>query len=360
MKKKLSRLAGPLRRGALLLTVLSFGGIAALVLAAGGRESLAAFGSLSPGYMLAALILVGLDLFLGGFRNHIFIRKIRPEAGFMLSFRANAANMFMGAVTPSQGLGGPAQLAVLNLGGVPLGAAVSVSVLNFTGTILFFGTGVAAALLFFQRWILSGTIRSILWGCAGLFLVALIMLVAALFKPSWIKGFFRGAASLLKRLPRVSRDRVVRGEAFLAGKVDEYHSWCLEFLLRSPGVVLLSILLTVALYMNKFTISWLIARGLGLDAAWAAMFSSLYLVTFISYFAPSPGAGGIAEVATGILLSPIIPGGHLPLFTLLNRLFILFIPAGVGFLTALGTLREDGSPISEQNGEKDTGHPLED
>jgi len=348
MKRKLSKLAGPLRRGVLLLTVLSLGGIAALVIAAGGRESLAAFGSLSPGYVLAALLLVGLDLLLGGLRNHIFIRKIQPGADFMLSFRANAANMFMGAVTPSQGLGGPAQLAVLNLGGIPLGAAVSVSVLNFTGTILFFGTGVAAALLFFQRWILSGTIRSILWGCAGLFLVALFMLAAALFKPSWIKGFISGTASLLKRVPRIPRSRIVRGEAFLARKVDEYHSWCLEFLLRSPGVVMLSILLTVVLYLNKFTISWLIARGLGLDAAWAAMFSSLYLVTFISYFAPSPGAGGIAEVATGILLSPIIPGGYLPLFTLLNRAFILFIPAGIGFLTAVGTLKSLGSLESSE------------
>lgn len=352
MKKKLRKLAGPLRKGALLLFILSFGGIAVLVVAAGGGESLRAFEALSPFYIAAGLLLVAVDLFLGALRNHIFVRRIKPGTGFMLSFRANAANMFMGAVTPSQGLGGPAQLAVLNLGGIPFGAAVSVSVLNFVGTILFFGTGVAAALLFFQKWIVSGSIRTILWGCAGLFLVALLLLSAAIFKPSLIKRLFLLFNGFLKRIPWAGRKKLEAIEELFLRKVDEYHRWCLEFLFKRPGVVLLSILLTVALYMNKFTISWLIARGLGLDPAWGAMFSSLYLITFISYFAPSPGAGGIAEVATGVLLASLIPGGFLPLFTLLNRMFILFIPAGIGFFTALGTIRGAGSFAEELTEEK--------
>ncbi len=77
-------------------------------------------------------------------------------------------------------------------------------------------------------------------------------------------------------------------------------------------------------------------------------------------FRPSPGAGGIAEVATGILLSPVIPGGFLPLFTLLNRMFILFIPAGVGFLTALGTMRDNVLLLTAQNGDKSPEDPSED
>lgn len=340
MKKPRAEAAGSLKRGALLLFVFSFAGLAALVAASGGEESLRAFRELEPFYIASGLLLVGVDLVLGAFRNHIFIRRIRPGTGFMLSFRANAANMFMGAVTPSQGLGGPAQLAVFNLGGIPLGAAASVSVLNFIGTILFFGTGVAAALLLFDHWTAGGAMRSILWACAGLFTAAFLLLAAALFKPSLIKGLIRGLAGFLVRLRVFAVGRIRRMEDLAMSKVDEYHRWCLEFLFRKPGVVLLSVALTVVLYLNKFTISWLIARGLGLDPSWASMFSALYLVTFVSYFAPSPGAGGIAEVATGILLAPLMPGAYLPLFTLLNRSFILFIPAGVGFFTSMGTLSQ--------------------
>ena len=349
---KINKLAGPLRKGAVLLFLFSFAGITALVIAAGGGESLKAFQALSPVYIAAGLVLVAVDLFLGGIRNHIFVRRIKPGTGFMLSFRANAANMFMGAVTPSQGLGGPAQLAVLNLGGIPLGAAASVSVLNFVGTILFFGTGVAAALLFFQRWILSGTIRSILWGCAVLFVLALFLLAAAILKPSFIKKTAGSLFGFLKRVRWINSKKLEKLEALFQKKVDEYHRWCLDFLFKSPRVVLLSVFITVLLYMNKFTISWLIARGLGLDVTWVAMFSSVYLITFVSYFAPSPGASGIAEVATGILLSPLIPGGFLPLYTLLNRMFILFIPAGIGFLSSMGTIRSMGHRLedgSEEN-----------
>jgi uncharacterized protein (TIRG00374 family) len=360
MRKSEPGLSGSLKRGLLLLLLLSFGGIAVLVVAAGGAESLEAFRALSPAYILAGLVLVAADLFLGGFRNHIFIRKISPGTGYMLSFRANAANMFMGAVTPSQGLGGPAQIAVLKLGGIPLGAAVSVSVLNFIGTLLFFGAGVAVILVFLQGWIVSGTIRSILWACAGLFLAALLVLGMAIFKPSVMKKLFRLLLAVLKLVPWIDHRRIAGYEELFRKKVNEYHRWCLEFLFKRPGVVLLSVLFTGILYLNKFTISWLIARGLGLDVSFAAMLSALYLLTFISYFAPSPGAGGIAEVATGILLSPVVPGGFLPLFTLLNRMFILFIPAGVGFLTALGTMRDNVLLITGQNGEDSPGCPSED
>ncbi len=77
-----------------------------LVVAAGGAESLEAFEALSLPYILAGIFLVAVDLFLGGVRNHIFIRKIRPGTGYMLSFRANVANMFMGR-SPLPGSGGP-------------------------------------------------------------------------------------------------------------------------------------------------------------------------------------------------------------------------------------------------------------
>jgi len=344
MKKSNPVLSGPLKRGMILLFLFSFAGIGVLVIAAGGSESLTAFNSLRPSYIVFGLVLAAFDLFLGGFRNHIFIKRIKPGTSYRLSFRANAANMFMGAITPSQGLGGPAQLAVLNLGGIPLGAAVSVSVLNFIGTILFFGAGVAAALLVFQKWILSETVRSILWGCAGRFLVAVFTLGAALFKPSIIKRISRGLCRILIHVPRINRGRLKKWSDFIERKIDEYHGWCLEFLLKKPGVVLLSIFITILLYLNKFTISWFIIRGLGMEIGWGAVFSSLYLITFISYFAPSPGASGIAEVSTGLLLSPLINGNLLPLFTLLNRMFILFIPAGVGFLTFMGTMhRRTGS-----------------
>ena len=349
------KLSRPVKRGIALLFLFSFFGIGILVATAGGADSLEAFSALKPVYILACLVLVALDLYLGALRNHIFVRKIKPGTGFSLSFRANVANMFMGAITPSQGLGGPAQLAVLKIGGIPIGAAVSVSVLNFIGTILFFGAGVFAALILFQSWIVSDTIISILWGCAGLFFLALLMLTAALTKPSLLKKLFRVLAAVARRFFRIDSERLAGYEKIFAKKVDDYHEWCLKFLVRYPGIVIISIILTVLLYLNKFTIFWLVARGMGLEASWGSMFASLYLLTFISYFAPSPGAGGVAEIATGILLAPMIPGGYLPLFTLLGRMFILFIPAGVGFAAVIGTLKKDSGFLNTLQKEKKTG-----
>jgi len=50
------------------------------------------------------------DLMLGSWRNHIYIQKLAPKVSHWVSFRANVANMFMGAVTPAHCGARPAQI----------------------------------------------------------------------------------------------------------------------------------------------------------------------------------------------------------------------------------------------------------
>ena len=57
-------------------------------------------------YGLFSLIFIFNDLWIGGYRNHIFAREFKPGISPMIAMKANVANIFMGAVTPSQTGGG--------------------------------------------------------------------------------------------------------------------------------------------------------------------------------------------------------------------------------------------------------------
>ena len=71
-------------------------------------------------YIPIILGMVFFDWWIGGWRNTIFVRKVIPNVSQRICFDANLANIFMGAVTPSQTGGGPMHLYMLYRKGVQL------------------------------------------------------------------------------------------------------------------------------------------------------------------------------------------------------------------------------------------------
>ena len=58
------------------------------------------------------------------------------------------------------------------------------------------------------------------------------------------------------------------------------------------------------------------------------------------YFAPSPGGSGFAEVSISVLFGKIVPVALIPIFTLLQRSFLLFFPALIGAWVIINLLRK--------------------
>src|ERR1700754_3703329 len=85
-------------------------GIAAVFFYNNTGRTLDALSRIRPVYMLICLGMLSADLLLGGWRNHIFVKKIAPDVTSWTSFKANTANMFMGAITPGHSGAGPAQI----------------------------------------------------------------------------------------------------------------------------------------------------------------------------------------------------------------------------------------------------------
>ena len=67
------------------------------------------------------------------------------------------------------------------------------------------------------------------------------------------------------------------------------------------------------------------------------------------YFAPSPGGSGFAEISISVLFGKIIPAAILPIFTLLQKSFLLFFPALVGAYFVIGLLRKQTQKASNVN-----------
>ena len=76
-------------------------------------------------------------------------------------------------------------------------------------------------------------------------------------------------------------------------------------------------------------------RAIGIQANFVDMLLVQTLVMFLLYFAPTPGASGIAEVLSAAVMSIYVPRGLMPIYTLVWRCILSWFTIGVGLLCLL-------------------------
>ncbi len=327
-----------IRKGVILFLFISIAALAGIFLYSNTENSLEAFSNLKPVYLLLIIPLSFLDLWLGGLRIHVFTRKLNPGASTWLSFRANLANIFMGAVTPSQTGGGPAQLFILHQGGISVARGMSIGVINFLSTIVFFVIASGGALLFLGGSFSSKVVNHLIVAGFVVFCLQFIVVLTALLKPSIFERFFHFLTGFFTRAPRIAQ-KVEGLRKWFGQFVEHYRDTCKFFFYKELLVVVQSFVLTGVLYLNKFTLAYFIMKGIGGTGGFIDVIAIHMLIFFISYFAPSPGASGVAELTTAALMSSVISRNLLPVFTLLQRFFLLYIPVILGVFTVLGAVR---------------------
>jgi uncharacterized protein (TIRG00374 family) len=288
-------------------------------------------------YLLLATALMMFDWFGAGARIWVFASRLQPGISYRGCVRAGLANIFLGGVTPSQTGGGPGQIYVLYKEGMPALDALVVSFLGgFLCTALFLPLcGLAVILLFdpvavdFRlQYGVKGTIISL----GGIGLIAVIGLI----DPRPVQ---RGFSRIIGWVPPLRRWLERKGAIdMLMDIIDRYHHMMKYFLSRAKLAFLWGFILTGLIYFNKFIIAWVVLRGLGITADfWEVVYSQIVLI-LVFYFAPSPGASGIAEVSTAEVMKGIIPPGYGGAFVLTWRMFTLFISLAVGAVVTIRTL----------------------
>lgn len=328
-----------LLKGTVWLSLITIGGLAFVFFYHQTGSFIRSVLQIKPVYILLCLIMVAADLVLGGWRNHIFIRKLYPGKRAAVSLKANTANMFMGAVTPFHSGAGPGQLYVYHRHGVALLDGFIVSLINMGATLIFMPlAGLVALLVMDQTGLDGGMITTLLKYGFGVFGLFLLVFLLAFVKPLWLSVIIRQFAFIFGRLFPGKPRRMRAWSVFTSRNILRYQRICSVLLKKDPFLFPLSLLITTLLYLNKYTMQYMILLGLGIQASLPEVISIQILIQFMIYFAPSPGGSGFAEAGISLLFSKIVPAGVIPVFTLLQRSFLLFIPALIGAWVVISLL----------------------
>jgi hypothetical protein len=325
-------------RGLALFVLCTLAGLAVLYRITAEGDVRSAMAGLSAGFMALAVLSAVADLLIGAVRYQIFLRRIRPGTSLWLPIRADLANRFMGAVTPSQTGGGPAQVFVLWRGGIPVPDALSFLLINFISTIVFFLiTGGFTAWIFRERFPEGGIHMLVQYGFV-VFAACFAVMLVGLLRPEWLARPMARAARRLEGRHGLAARLAYGCAAALSEGVDRYRAACALFVRENPSLPVLSFSLTALLYLNKFTLAWLVMRGLGGEGDYVMTLAVQALLHFVLFVAPSPGGSGIAEIGTGAFMAILMPAHLLAPFTLAYRFLLIYLPAAAGAVVLLREL----------------------
>jgi uncharacterized protein (TIRG00374 family) len=330
-------------KGCLWLGLITIASIAVIFFYNHTGDTVKALSSINIRFILICLVMLFVDLMLGSWRNHIFIRKLNPEISHWVSFKANVANMFMGAVTPFHGGAGPGQLYVYHRHGVKVLDAFIVSLINMGATLLFMPIAGLFAIFFMNNELDSGLIPALLRYGFSVFFVFLLVFLLAFWKPLWVGKGLQKLAGFFGKLFPSKKEKAEKWGITSFNNILKYQQICSKLLKDQPFLFPLSLLITTLLYLNKYCMQYVILLGLGIQADLLQVISIQILIQFMIYFAPSPGGSGFAEAGIAVLFAKIVPASVLSVFTLLQRSFLLFFPALIGAYVVISLLKKHTS-----------------
>lgn len=293
-------------------------------------------------HFVALLVpLIGLDYWLGGLRYRLFLNgKGFPDISTWDCIRSNWANMFMGAATPFQTGGGPAQMYYLWRRGVRVADSLLISMVNLAATLVFFLLSSLLALWWLPPDIFGEDFAPVFrtgFIGVGVFVSALLLV---LFFP---KAAHVALDFLLRLLPlRGAGAKAVR-ERFLA-KIDaETHRFGEGFrlMLRHNKIGLgLTLVATLALYGNKYMMGYTIARAMGQDVPFETFIGLQVIQLLLIYFAPTPGGSGLAELSSVWLMEKLMPESLLLIYAVFWRLSTTILAAVIGGFVLLQEVQQ--------------------
>ena len=328
-----------LRRGLEIFAAISLVGFGALLLYGNNLERfLQAMVSLKWHWFVLGVGLASMDWLGGGLRLFILARHVFPRQSLKGAILAGGLNTWASYITPSQTGGGPMMIYTLKRYGTPLPESMIAALMSFVATVIFFAIAgpLAIALGAGQSLREHGVLgealnlydlfRLSLGGFVGIGLVMLFFFVF----PHLARRVARWLVGVVSRRRGASTRLAARLTA-LEGGIDRAPDAMVAFA-HPRGLLALfgAVVLSAAAHANKLLAGYVVLRMLGIEAQLVDVLLLQTLITFLLYFAPTPGGSGLAEVISAAVMSIYVPRELTPSYILLWRIIVAYLTVAFG------------------------------
>jgi uncharacterized protein (TIRG00374 family) len=304
-----------LRRGLELFALISLAGVVGLLFYGDNFQAfVSALVGLHWGWFIVGLGLASMDWLGGGTRLWVVARHVHPGVRWRNMIVSGGMSAWGAYLTPFQ---------TMRRAGVSLPEAMTSTFMTFVATVAFFAIAGPVAIAFGAGHALAKyglplgiTLYGLFKTSLSIFgLLGLLMAFAMVF-PRLLRDLVHRLASRLER----RNQRIASRIASLRAGIDRAHECMVAF--SSPrGFLALAwaILLSGPSHANKLLAGYIALRCLGIHANFVDILLLQTFITFLLYFAPTPGASGLAELLSAAVMSLYVPRPLVPSYTLIWR-----------------------------------------
>ena len=334
-----------LRRGFglfVVVSVVSYVGV--LVYGNDAASFLPSLARIHWGWVLVGAGLASLDWIGGGIRLWVLTREIHPNPSLPGLMIAGGMGAWGSYVTPLQAGSSPLTVYSMKRVGIPVPKAITATIMSFIATVVFFAIGGPLALLFgagkalgSRGDVLGLSLLDLFKGSMGIFAVLGVLLITVMVAPRFMS---RGVHKLAEALGRRSTRVGARLEGLRAG-IDQASESMSAFNTPRGWIALgWATLISGPSHANKLLAGYVALRAVGIEANFVDVLLVQTLITFLLYFAPTPGASGVAEVLSAAVMSVYVPRAIVPVYTLVWRCILSWFTIAFGFVVFSGWVRK--------------------
>jgi uncharacterized protein (TIRG00374 family) len=230
---------------------------------------------------------------------------------------------------------GFAQVYFLNKKKVSIGDAVATTAIRTLLPIIFFFITTPFILLMNQTLLklFPGNNSFIYVGVLVLIYLLLAFLAYKILKNSRVVKYrVYKFFTFLKKKKILSHKRVRKMCLPFFREVKTFIAGIRGFLKGSKKNIILSIVFTLLFLLSLFLIPVILIKALGYNISFFSVIGIQIVITFITYFAITPGASGIAESGFALIFSHIISSTDILSLTLTWRFFSIYIGVIIGMI----------------------------
>lgn len=260
-----------------------------------------------PLEILVSLIVLLFFYFLfDGLRLFAVLKTLEADISFFEIYKLVFINLFISNITPLASGGGVAQVYFLQNKGVPLGKSSAATLIRtlLATTMLFIGAPLVLLTNENMMALVPGNSVVYYFGAfLGLYLLFFYILI---FKSRFLKKTIYRILYSLKSKKILSRSRYKKVLKYLFDNLELFTRDLIFFIYGRKIYVFLSFIFTVIFLVSEFSFSYLLLNGMGYDASFGYVITLQIVVVFLMYFAPTPGASGVAEGGYSLLFTQFV------------------------------------------------------
>jgi len=283
------------------------------------------FSFLSPSIIITLAILLIAYFLVDGLRLYYVVKAIDCHIAIKEIMKLVFINIFVSNITPLATGGGLAQVYFMTKKDMPMGKAMAASTIRTFLAMMFLFVS-APFVVLYQRNLYDFMVSTHTISIITLIVICYIFLFyVIIFKPRLIKIIVLDVVAVLRRLHFLSARRQRKWLKRAIREVNNFSGSFTLFLSGHPRYILLSIFFTVLFLLLLFSFSVVLVEAMGYHISILTILAMQAFVTFLMYFAPTPGASGVAEGGYALIFSRLIQPADIATLTLLWRFFTIYI-----------------------------------